>query len=81
MEKSRKNNLQLRLSKQNEVLAERLMLKWQLDNGKTCNWTWFGNHLMQLGIKTANRALLGEMGRRDRTAHIAEKLLDEKGKS
>lgn len=79
MKKSRKNNLQLRLSKPNEMLAERLMLKYQLDKGVNVNWNWFGNHLIKLGIQAENRALMGEMGRRDRTAHLAERLIEEKG--
>jgi hypothetical protein len=66
----RRNNLQLRLSKQNELLAERLMLKWQLEKGKNVNWTWFGNHLIMLGIKALNKEIIGSMSRRDKMSHL-----------
>ena len=77
MAKSRRNLLQLRLSKQNEVLAERLMLKFQLDKGKNCNWTWYGNRLIMLGIQAENRTLMGEMSRRDKMSHLAQTIVED----
>lgn len=62
--RQRKNKKQLRLSPQNELVTERLMLQYQLEKAKTCDWTWFGNHLIQLGCVTLKQQLLSRMDRR-----------------
>jgi hypothetical protein len=46
-----RNRKQLRLTPQNELLASRLHLQYQLKESTTCDWTWFGNHLMQMGLQ------------------------------
>lgn len=56
--RKRKNSKQLRLSKQNELIAERLQLQYQLEKATTCDWSTFGNLLIQLGCKEIKKSLL-----------------------
>lgn len=70
----RKNNRQLRLSKQNELLSERLMLQYQLDTATTCDWTWFGNHLLQLGMVSLKKQLTSTMSRKQVMMQMADRL-------
>ena len=70
--RKRKNNKQLRLSKQNELLAERLMLQYQLDKATNCDWTWFGNHLMQLGMVAMKKLLTSSHSYKEQMLSMAD---------
>ena len=72
--RSLKNNKQLRLSKQNEVLALRLMLQYQLDKATTCDWTWFGNHLLQLGMVSLKKNLTQSLSHKERLNQMVDDL-------
>jgi hypothetical protein len=61
--RKRKNSRQLRLSRQNEVITERLLLQFQLEKATTCDWQWFGNYLIQLGSAELKKRLLSQYDR------------------
>lgn len=57
MTKKRRNSLQLRLTPQNEALAERVMHEYLYKNATSMTWKTFGNLLISRGLKSLKREL------------------------
>ena len=57
MAPNRKNRRQLRVTPQNDTLAEQLLLEYQLKTRSRVDWTYFGNLLLEQGITALKREL------------------------
>ena len=79
--KPRRNNKQLRLSKQNEIISERLKPQWELENARNVTWMWFGNYLMSLGAQTCKKQLFSRLTHKESMMKMADNIKPKKGLS
>ena len=72
--KKRKNNLQLRLSKPNEIIAEQVKAQYESHYFTGCDWTWFGNYLIKLGIASLKQKMMKGLTHQDRLNEMTKQL-------